>query len=154
MFPLQVFLLQVFPLHAQNAETKPAEPGKAGEAQDYHVEVDGKQPTAAATPPAGLASCAQSKKLPAPGAASAACTGDGFKVVSSVLEVRGRVPNIDEAAFVKAAEAAKDGCPISQALKGNVDLSVAAAVLQLERVSRPSIAQRLSGPWVQIQLPQ
>jgi lipoyl-dependent peroxiredoxin len=54
--------------------------------------------------------------------------GDGFKVVSSVLEVRGRVPNIDEAGFVKAAEAAKDGCPISQALKGNVDLSVKATL--------------------------
>src|ERR1700680_4535017 len=54
--------------------------------------------------------------------------GDGFKVVSSVLEVHGRVPNIDEAAFVKAAEAAKDGCPISQALKGNVDLSVKASL--------------------------
>lgn len=54
---------------------------KSGEAQDYHVEVDGKQPTAAATPPSSLGSCAQSKRLPAPGAASAACTGDGFKVV-------------------------------------------------------------------------
>lgn len=54
---------------------------KSGEAQDYHVEVDGKQPTAAATPPAGLASCAQAKKLPAPAAASGACTGDGFKVI-------------------------------------------------------------------------
>src|SRR5437762_13966758 len=54
--------------------------------------------------------------------------GEGFKVVSSALEVRGRVPNIDEAAFVKAAEAAKDTCPISQALKGNVDLSVKATL--------------------------
>src|SRR5205823_14608764 len=54
--------------------------------------------------------------------------GDGFKVVSSVLEVRGRVPNMDQAAFKKAAEAAKDGCPISQALKGNVDLSVNASL--------------------------
>jgi len=54
--------------------------------------------------------------------------GDGFKVVSSVLEVRGRVAGIDEAGFVKAAEAAKDGCPISQALKGNVDLSVKASL--------------------------
>jgi osmotically inducible protein OsmC len=54
--------------------------------------------------------------------------GDGFKVTSSALEVRGRVPNIDEAEFVKAAEAAKDGCPISQALKGNVDLSVKATL--------------------------
>jgi lipoyl-dependent peroxiredoxin len=54
--------------------------------------------------------------------------GDGFKVVSSVLEVRGRVPGIDAAAFVKAAEGAKDGCPISQALKGNVELSVKATL--------------------------
>jgi osmotically inducible protein OsmC len=54
--------------------------------------------------------------------------GDGFKVVSSALDVRGRVPNIDAAAFEKAAEAAKDGCPISQALKGNVDLSVKATL--------------------------
>jgi osmotically inducible protein OsmC len=54
--------------------------------------------------------------------------GGGFKVVSSALEVRGRVPNADEAAFEKAAEAAKDGCPISQALKGNVDMSVKATL--------------------------
>src|ERR1700687_3807380 len=54
--------------------------------------------------------------------------GAGFKVVSSALEVRGRVPNIDEAAFVKAAEGAKAGCPISQALKGNVELSVKATL--------------------------
>jgi osmotically inducible protein OsmC len=54
--------------------------------------------------------------------------GDGFKVVSSALEVRGRVPGIDGDAFVKAAEAAKDGCPISQALKGNVELSVKATL--------------------------
>ena len=54
--------------------------------------------------------------------------GDGFKVVSSALEVNARVPNIDQAAFQQAAEAAKDGCPISQALKGNVDLSVKATL--------------------------
>jgi osmotically inducible protein OsmC len=54
--------------------------------------------------------------------------GDGFKVVSSALEVTGTVPNLDAAAFQKAAEAAKDGCPISQALKGNVDLSVKATL--------------------------
>ncbi len=54
--------------------------------------------------------------------------GDGFKVTSSELEVRGRVPGLDAAGFQQAAEAAKDGCPISQALKGNVDLSVNAAL--------------------------
>jgi osmotically inducible protein OsmC len=40
--------------------------------------------------------------------------------------VRGTVPGIDAAAFQQAAEAAKDGCPISQALKNNVKLSVRA----------------------------
>jgi osmotically inducible protein OsmC len=54
--------------------------------------------------------------------------GDGFKVTSSSLEVRGRVPGLDAAGFQQAAEAAKDGCPISQALKGNVDLSVNASL--------------------------
>ena len=50
----------------------------------------------------------------------------GFKVVSSALRVSGIVPGIDEAAFEEAAEAAKDDCPVSQALKGNVELSVEA----------------------------
>jgi hypothetical protein len=54
---------------------------KSGEAQDYYVEVNGKRPADAASPPASLASCAQSKKLPAPASASGACTGDAFKVV-------------------------------------------------------------------------
>ncbi len=54
--------------------------------------------------------------------------GDGFKVVSSALEVSGKVAGLDDAAFQKAAEVAKDGCPISQALKGNVDLSVKATL--------------------------
>src|SRR5438067_2027002 len=50
--------------------------------------------------------------------------GDGWRVVSSALTVRGWVPNADAAAFQQVAEAARDGCPISQALKGNVDLGV------------------------------
>jgi osmotically inducible protein OsmC len=56
--------------------------------------------------------------------------GDGGpRVASSALTVRGDVPGVDEAAFKAAAEAAKDGCPISQALKGNVDLSVEATLV-------------------------
>jgi osmotically inducible protein OsmC len=46
--------------------------------------------------------------------------GAGFKITRMRLEVRGEVPGIDQAAFAKAAEAAKEGCPVSQALKGNV----------------------------------
>jgi osmotically inducible protein OsmC len=52
----------------------------------------------------------------------------GWRVVSSALTVRGRVPGISEADFIAAAEGAKDGCPISQALKGNVALSIEASL--------------------------
>ena len=49
-------------------------------------------------------------------------------VVSSKLTVRGRVPGIDPAQFSEIAAGAKDGCPISRALKGNVALSVEATL--------------------------
>ena len=52
----------------------------------------------------------------------------GFKIASVELSVKGTVPGIDAAAFAAAAEQAKDGCPVSQALKGNVAVSVAAAL--------------------------
>ena len=50
--------------------------------------------------------------------------GADWTVVSSDLQVTGVVPGLDEAGFAKAAEGAKDGCPISRALKNNVKLSV------------------------------
>jgi lipoyl-dependent peroxiredoxin len=53
---------------------------------------------------------------------------DGWSVSRSRITVRGRVPGIDEAGFRAAAEDAKDGCPISRALKGNVELSVEATL--------------------------
>jgi len=53
----------------------------------------------------------------------------GWRVVSSALTVRGVVPGMSAEDFVAAAEAAKDGCPISQALKGNVELSVDATLV-------------------------
>ncbi len=57
-------------------------------------------------------------------ATEAACTvekvGEGFKITRMRLVVRGRVPGLDQAGFAKAAAEAKDGCPVSGALKGNV----------------------------------
>jgi osmotically inducible protein OsmC len=50
----------------------------------------------------------------------------GTGITTSVLDVRGVVAGIDEAAFQQAAEDAKENCPVSQALKGNVELSVTA----------------------------
>jgi len=47
-------------------------------------------------------------------------TGDAFRITRMHLEVRGRVPGLSAAAFKETAEKAKDGCPISNALKGNV----------------------------------
>ena len=52
----------------------------------------------------------------------------GWTVVSSHLTVRGWVPGVDEETFQAAAQKAKDGCPISRALKGNVELSVDATL--------------------------
>lgn len=52
----------------------------------------------------------------------------GWKVGTSEITVKGKVPGMDEAAFQKAAEDAKDDCPISGALTGNVDLSVTASL--------------------------
>lgn len=54
--------------------------------------------------------------------------GDGWAVTRSELDVVGVVPGIDDAAFDAAAESAKDGCPISKALAGNVELSVSATL--------------------------
>ena len=52
----------------------------------------------------------------------------GWKVTSSALTVRGVVPGISAEDFQAAAAAAVDGCPISGALKGNVELSVEATL--------------------------
>ena len=52
----------------------------------------------------------------------------GPKVASSALTVRGEVPGLEADGFRAAAEAAKDACPISQALQGNVALSVEATL--------------------------
>jgi osmotically inducible protein OsmC len=52
----------------------------------------------------------------------------GTGITKSALTVKGRVPGIDEDAFREAAEGAKDGCPVSGALKGNVELTLDASL--------------------------
>jgi len=52
----------------------------------------------------------------------------GWTVLSSHITVRGKVPGVDEATFQQQVEAAKDGCPISRALKGNVEMTVSATL--------------------------
>jgi osmotically inducible protein OsmC len=50
----------------------------------------------------------------------------GTGITSSSLTVRGRVKGIDDAEFQKLAEEAKEGCPVSKALHGNVELKLEA----------------------------
>jgi len=52
--------------------------------------------------------------------------GENWTVVSSDLEVKGDVPGADATKFAQAAEDAKENCPVSRALRGNVKLSVKA----------------------------
>jgi osmotically inducible protein OsmC len=55
---------------------------------------------------------------------TAECTirpdGGGFTITTMKLTVRADVPGVDAATFQKLAEATKDGCPVSKALKGNL----------------------------------
>jgi osmotically inducible protein OsmC len=54
--------------------------------------------------------------------------GEGFKLTSVRLTIRGQVDGIDDDAFRAAAEGAKENCPVSQALMGNVEISVDASL--------------------------
>jgi osmotically inducible protein OsmC len=61
---------------------------------------------------------------------TAVCTFDVDNVrVSSVeLDIRGRVPDLDAEGFQSAVEQADQGCPVSNALRGNVDIRVNASL--------------------------
>ncbi|AHH15267.1 putative osmotically inducible peroxiredoxin [Nocardia nova SH22a] len=52
----------------------------------------------------------------------------GFRISRIVLKVRGRVADIDAAAFDQAAQNAKAGCPISKALAGVDTIELDAAL--------------------------
>jgi lipoyl-dependent peroxiredoxin len=55
--------------------------------------------------------------------------GDGFKVTKMRLEVRASVPKVNDASFRTVADATKDGCPISQVMKGNVPIELEARLV-------------------------
>jgi lipoyl-dependent peroxiredoxin len=61
---------------------------------------------------------------------TAVCTFDVDEVkVSSVdLDIRGHVPGIDAEGFRSAVEQAEQGCPVSNALRGNVEVRVNASL--------------------------
>ena len=62
---------------------------------------------------------------------SAVCTFDvdQVKVTKMVLDVRGRVSGIDAEGFQSAAERGEQTCPISNALRGNVDIQLNASLV-------------------------
>ncbi|TCJ19683.1 OsmC family peroxiredoxin [Rubrobacter taiwanensis] len=53
---------------------------------------------------------------------------DGVKISRVDLSVRGRVPGITAEDFRSAAEEAEQGCPVSNALRGNVDIRLEASL--------------------------
>jgi osmotically inducible protein OsmC len=50
----------------------------------------------------------------------------GEGITRMAIEVVGRVPGIEDAAFQEAAQTAKENCPVSKALAGIPDVSLAA----------------------------
>ena len=48
--------------------------------------------------------------------------GEGFEITKVHLEVRARVPNADNDAFMTAANNAKSGCPISKVLNTEITM--------------------------------
>jgi osmotically inducible protein OsmC len=61
---------------------------------------------------------------------SVVCTFDidNVKVSSLDLDIRGRVPGLDAEGFQSAVEQANQGCPVSNALRGNVDIRLNASL--------------------------
>jgi lipoyl-dependent peroxiredoxin len=61
-------------------------------------------------------------------AVSATCTLDEVdsapRITTVTLEVRARVPGLEQAGFEQAVERASALCPVSNALRGNVEISV------------------------------
>ena len=64
---------------------------------------------------------------------TAVCTfetgGDGAKISTMELRVRGAVPGIDQARFEELARQGEQGCPVSNALRNNVRITVNAELL-------------------------
>ena len=64
---------------------------------------------------------------------TAVCTvekaGAGFRITRMRLTTRVAAPNVDAAKLQELAKAAAEGCPVSQALKGNVQIDVDASLV-------------------------
>ncbi len=50
--------------------------------------------------------------------------GGGFKITKMRLETRGQVEGLDEATFQQIAEEAEKSCPVSNALRGSLEIEL------------------------------
>jgi osmotically inducible protein OsmC len=102
-----------------DTQTSPEELIAAAHAACYAMSLSGIL-TKAGSAPERLdvtATCAFAKKEP------------GWRITSVDLEVRGSVPGMNGSEFEEHAQTARDACPVSNALKGNVDISVKASFI-------------------------
>ena len=53
---------------------------------------------------------------------------DNFSITKMQLDVRGTVPNVDDATFQRLARETGDGCIVSRALRGSMDIQVVATL--------------------------
>jgi osmotically inducible protein OsmC len=53
---------------------------------------------------------------------------DNVRVSSVDLDIQGRVPDLDAEGFQEAVEQANEGCPVSNALRGNVEIRLNASL--------------------------
>jgi osmotically inducible protein OsmC len=53
-----------------------------------------------------------------------------MKITAVRLDVHGKVPGLDQAGFAAAAQTAEQGCPVSNALRNNVEITVNATLDQ------------------------
>lgn len=56
--------------------------------------------------------------------------GGGFQVTSSKLTVKAKVPGISDEDFQRLAKQAEETCPVSGALRGNLDITLDATLEQ------------------------
>lgn len=65
---------------------------------------------------------------------TATCTverqGGGLKITTMRLDVQGQVQGVDEESFSRLAQEAEQNCPVSNTLRGNVQISVSARLMQ------------------------
>jgi osmotically inducible protein OsmC len=100
----------------QDGETSPEELIAAAHAACYAMAFSGVL-NEAGTPP---------ERLTVNATAAFEVSEDGARVASVDLDVRGRVPGMDDAQFKRLADDADRGCPVSNALRGNVEIRVTA----------------------------